>query len=184
LNFAAICEWIVLVRRYYTMSLRNGPHAYMISKLVNYDAPLILCTLRMYKDNLFWIACSTYISLYSKFYILCRFRLQNPLIVYFLHACMRLKSRRDCTDLKRILRAQDFTFALSTSTEIFLSYFDHDLHGNRIILLLQFTLYDYIWSIGFSGVLFLKVIGRIDSFLIKIKRLRFNTLFLIIAYAQ
>jgi hypothetical protein len=97
---------------------------------------------------------------------------------------MRLKSRRDCTDLKRILRAQDFTFALSTSTEIFLSYFDHDLHGNRIILLLQFTLYDYIWSIGFSGVLFLKVIGRIDSFLIKIKRLRFNTLFLIIAYAQ
>jgi hypothetical protein len=32
-----------------------------------------------------------------------------------MHACMRLKSRRVCTNLKRNLRAQDFTFALSTS---------------------------------------------------------------------
>jgi hypothetical protein len=59
--------------------------------------------------------------------MLSRFCFKN-IIVYIscMHVCT-LNHDGFVQILKRILRAQDCTFALFTSTEIFLSYFDHDL---------------------------------------------------------
>jgi hypothetical protein len=99
-------------------------------------------------------------SQYSTFNMLSCSCFKN-LIVYFLHACMHLKSRRVCTNFEtHLARSRLYICVIHQYGDISILF--RPWFGIRIRILSRITVFDYICMeyIGFGCFLFLKIIVR------------------------